>query len=228
MLTPLDSQSFYCLDLLDGKLLWKCPRLPDDLYVACISGGKVLVVGRNAVRTVQLADGKAAWGGRLVDLPRDGKPSGVGLLADKQYLLPLSNGEIAAVDISAGNISRLSKVRYGGSPGNLVCHQGTLISEGIEGVDCYWLTDTARAAAERDNAQAVALRGELLLDAGKRAEAIAMFRRADDLAPRERTRQLLRDALMEGLKEEFATYRRNSQEIQGLLDGPRSAPPISA
>ena len=224
MLTPVDSPSLYCLDLLDGKLLWTCPRQPDDLYVACVTGDKVVVVDRSAVRAIQLTDGKPAWDGRLVNFPDGGRPSGVGLLADNDYLVPLGNGDIVTLDISAGNIVRLSKTRYGGLPGNLVCHQGTLISAGVEGVDCYWLMDAAQAEAQRrmaanpDDAQAVALEGELLLEAGKRSEAIASFRRAYQLQPRQRTRNLLRNALLEGLKEEFAAYRGHGDEIQGLLD----------
>ena len=75
-----------------------------------------------------------------------------------------------------------------------------------------------RLAANPDDAEALSLRGETLLDAGKRSEAVASFRRAYELQPDPRTRQLLRDALLEGLRSEFAAYRALSAEVERLLD----------
>ena len=185
MLAPVNSEWLYCLNLLDGQLLWKCRRQPDDLYVACVDDDKVAVVGRHAVRAVRLADGKPAWDGHVVDFPDGGTPSGLGvLLSGGQYLVPLSNNEIVGVDIATGKIRDLSKSRPRGLPGNLICHQGKLISEGVEGVDCYSLADAARTESQRrlaanpNDAEALSLRGEVLLDAGKRSEAVASLRRA--------------------------------------------------
>ena len=68
-------------------------------------------------------------------------------------------------------------------PGNLVCYQGKIISQGLDGVDAYFQLDAVaaevqrRLAANPDDAEAISLRGEILLDAGKRSEAIASFRR---------------------------------------------------
>ena len=199
----------------------------------CVDEDKVVVVGRHAVRAVRLADGKPAWDGRVVNFPDGGTPSGLGVLSGSQYLVPLSNNEIVGVDIAAGKIAQLSKSRRGGLPGNLICHQGKLISEGVEGVDCYWLADAAKAEAQRrlaanpNDAEALALKGEILLDAGKRSEAVASFRRAYQLQPQQRTRDLLRDALLEGLREEFAAYRGRGEEIQRLLDNASAARRLS-
>ena len=167
------------MNLLDGQLLWKCRRQPDDLYVAC-ADDEVAVVGRHAVRAVRLADGKPAWDGHVVDFPDGGTPSGLGvLLSGGRYLVPLSNNEIVGVDIATGKLRDLSKSRSRGQPGNLICHQGKLISEGVEGVDCYPLADAARTksqgrlAANPNDAEALSLRGEVLLGADKRSEAVA-------------------------------------------------------
>jgi tetratricopeptide (TPR) repeat protein len=145
-------------------------------------------------------------------------------LSGGQYFVPLSSNEIVSVDIAAGKIAQLSKSRCEGLPGNLICHQGKLISEGAEGVDCYWMADAVQAEARRrlaanpNDAEALALQGEILLDAGKRSEAVASFRRAYQLQPQRRTHDLLRDALLGGLRAEFAVYRGRSEEIQRLLD----------
>ena len=150
-------------------------------------------------------------------------------------LCRLSNNEMVGVDIAAGKIAQLSKSRRGGLPGNLICHQGKLISEGVEGVDCYWLADAAKAEAQRrlaanpNDAEALALKGEILLDAGKRSEAVASFRRAYELQPQQRTRDLLRDALLEGLRDDFAAYRgRGDGDPTVAGQCVRSAPPFSA
>ena len=62
------------------------------------------------------------------------------------------------------------------------------------------------------------LRGETLLDAGKRPEAIADFRRAYQIKAEPRTRKLLRESLLEGLRTDFAAYRGQSDEVERLLD----------
>ena len=90
ILTPVDSESIYCLNLSDGQLLWKCPRQPDDLYVACVDDDKVVVVGRSAVRAVRLADGKPAWDGRSVNCPTAARPAAWGSYLSGQYLVPLT------------------------------------------------------------------------------------------------------------------------------------------
>ena len=84
-----------------------------------------------------------------------------------------------------------------------------------------------RLAANPDDAEALSLRGEILLDAGKRSEAIASFRRAYELDPDPRTRELLRDALLDGLRTEFAAYRGRRAEIERLLDDPSAAGGLS-
>ncbi len=111
-------------------------------------------------------------------------------------------------------------------PGNLICYKGRVISQGYEGVDVFYQLDTAtaeiqrRLAANPADADALCLQGEILLDAGKRAEAIDYFRRAYAAEADPHSRELLRDALLEGLQQEFAAYRGQTAEIEQLLDDP--------
>ncbi len=83
----MESDCLYCLSLIDGKLLWKCPR-EDDLYVACVDRDKVVLVGRSGVRARRLADGKPAWGGRTVAFPDNSMPSGRGFWSGDDAVLP--------------------------------------------------------------------------------------------------------------------------------------------
>ncbi len=72
-------------------------------------------------------------------------------------------------------------------PGNLVCYRGRIISQGLDGLEVYYQVDAARdevarrLAANPDDVEGLTLRGEMFLDAGKSAEAVADFRRAYSL-----------------------------------------------
>jgi outer membrane protein assembly factor BamB/tetratricopeptide (TPR) repeat protein len=223
--TPLDSDWLFCLSLIDGELLWKQHR-KDGLYVACADREKVVVIGGREVRAFRLTDGKPSWGGRVVKLPENSSPSGRGFASGNLYFLPLSSAEVAVIDLAAAKIVRVCKSRKGTVPGNLVCFKGNIISQGLEGVDAYYQRDTVstevsrRLAANANDAEALSLQGEILLDEGKRSEAVASFRRAYRLASDARSRVLLRDCLLDGLGTEFAAYRGDVAEIERLLDDP--------
>ena len=60
LVTPIDSNHLDCLNLVDGKLLWRKPR-EDSLYLAGVHRGKAIVVGRRSIRALQLANGEPAW-----------------------------------------------------------------------------------------------------------------------------------------------------------------------
>jgi len=185
-------------------------------------------VMRTVRKEVTCARPKPAWDGRTVAFPEGSTPSGRGFLTGNQYYLPLSSAEVVAVDLQAGRISRASKSREGTVPGNLVCYKGKVISQGFHGLATFYQLDATRdevgrrLAANAGDAEALSLRGEILLDEGKQTEAIACFRRAYEMTKEPdkalRTRGLLRDALLEGLRLRFAEYRARSEEIEKLLD----------
>ena len=114
-------------------------------------------------------------------------------------------------------------------PGNLVCYRGRVISQGLDGLEVYYQVDAARdevarrLAANPDDVEGLTLRGEMFLDAGKSAEAVADFRRAYSLMNKAsdlhgRTRELLRDALLAGLHDDFVAHRSMASEVEPLLD----------
>ena len=217
LITPADSDCLYCLSLIDGKLLWKHLR-EDDLYVACVDGEKVVLVGRGGVRARRLANGELAWGGRTIVFPDNSMPSGRGFLVAgsaagsaavpaamggqdahapgqdarapaSRYFLPLNNAEVVAIDLAAGKIVQVSRSRQGNVPGNLLCHRGQIISQGLEAVDAYGQLDVVRdevrqrLAANPNDAEAISLEGEVLLESGNRPEAIASFRQGVSFGP---------------------------------------------
>ena len=142
--------------------------------------------------------------------------------------LPLSSGEVMAIDLESGKVVATAKSRRSAVPGNLVCYRGRVISQGLDGLELYYQADAAREevarrlAANPDDVEGLTLRGEMLLDAGKSAEAVADFRRAYSLEKKSeshgRTRELLRDALLAGLHDDFAAHRSMAGEVEPLLD----------
>ena len=50
--TSADEASIHCVSLRDGSLVWKQTRSVDDLWVAGLVAGKVLVVGRRGCRAL--------------------------------------------------------------------------------------------------------------------------------------------------------------------------------
>jgi outer membrane protein assembly factor BamB len=223
IVSPWESDWLYCLNLIDGELLWKSPR-QNDLYTACADREKVVLVGTNTVRALKLGDGSPLW---TLTLPDGATPSGRGFLSAGRYYLPTSRAEVLSIDLSSGKIAAASKSRTATVPGNLICHKGLVISQGLEGVDAFHQLDLVaaevqkRLAANPDDAEALALSGEVLLDSNKRAEALAALRRSYQLAPNPRPRELLRDTLLEELRRDFAAARNTRAEIEGLLDTPR-------
>ena len=225
LITPAESDSLYCLKLIDGTPAWEKP-LPrgDSLYLACVHQGIVVLVGKNEVRAVRLADGKPAWDGREIALPEGAVPSGRGFATQSKYYLPLSSAAVASIDLKQGKIDQISRSRKGTVPGNLICCKNRMISQGYYGLEAFSLLDSVREdvsqrlATAPDDPAALAQRGEILLDQGQQTEAISCFRRAYDLQDDPRTRGLLRDALLEGLGSDFATYRARADEVEQLLD----------
>ncbi len=256
LLTPPGSDELHCLDLLTGKPLWRAPR-NDELYVACVHQGTVVLVGRRQVRALSLHEAseqvetvnrqemntqgtvemkteevrvmrpRDAWGGRTVELPEGAAPSGRGFFNGQLYYIPLTTAEIVALDVGQGSLAGRVKSRKGIVPGNLVCYDGRIISQGFLGVDAFYQLEVAREEIERrlaDDASdsvALALRGEILLDEGRLDEAIALFRKAYASDADPRTRVMLRDALLEGLATQFVSHRDQVTELEPLLDSPK-------
>ncbi|HEX5442969.1 MAG TPA: PQQ-binding-like beta-propeller repeat protein [Pirellulales bacterium] len=228
LLSPLESSEIYCLSLTDGTLRWHKPR-DDGLYIACVYDGKAVIVGSRSVKALKLADGESAWPSSLA-LPAGGAsgstPSGRGFYNNNRYYLPLSSAEVVAIDLDQGQIVARSRSRTGTVPGNLICYQGAVISQGVDHVESFYQLDELRQqvadtlANAPDDAEALARQGELLLDEGKFDEAVTELRRSYERQPDPRTRELLVDGMLESLRLDFARHRKLVGEIERLADQP--------
>ncbi len=224
LVTPLEADMMYCLNLADGKELWKQSRGP-GLYVACVHHGNIVFVGRNSVTALRLADGDKAWAD--LELPPGSMPSGRGFASGDYYYLPLSSAEVAKVNLASGRIEQRSRSRSGSIPGNMVCYRGSIISQGVDYVDAYYQLDSlkeqiAKTLADHpDDPRALAGLGEVKLDQGALAEAVDLFRRSYRLKNEDSTRQQLVDSLLESLRVDFAANRGSLDELDGLIEQPQ-------
>jgi outer membrane protein assembly factor BamB len=134
--TAADDTTIHCLRVRDGTPLWQAARAADDLYMAGVLGGKVLVVGKSACRALDLANGKQAW-----ELDT-GMPCGVGAACGNIYYLPLKDTEdgkgpaVWAIDVVKGAV--VARIPAGKEvPGNLVLGGGEVFTQTATAVTAY-------------------------------------------------------------------------------------------
>jgi outer membrane protein assembly factor BamB/tetratricopeptide (TPR) repeat protein len=227
LISPVEDDKLYCLNLVDGHLLWKVDRTDGErasyLYVACASQGKAILVGHRQLTAVRLSDGQVAWG--PLELPAGASPSGRGFLSGGDYYLPLSNAEIVQIDLGRGAIVGRARSRHGETPGNLICHRGDVISQNVDFIATYpqlapLKKQVEEALAKRpDDPAAIAQAGEVALDEGRLNDAIDLLRRSFTLKPDDNVRELLAESLLAGLNADFAAHRQQAAELEGLLSG---------
>jgi outer membrane protein assembly factor BamB len=132
-----DGRSIHCLSLRDGSLLWKVPPVEEDRYVAGVVNGKVLVVGKQSCRALDLADGKQLW--QL----ETGLPGGHGVAVGNVYYLPLREAgrddepAIYAIDVDRGIVQARTPWPRKEVPGNLLLRDGDVLSQTAGAVTAY-------------------------------------------------------------------------------------------
>jgi len=226
LLTPLDTDELYCLNLADGSLAWTALRR-DGVYVAGVRRGRVLLVGRGHVWALNLADGKPAWATGDVALPPGATPSGSGYLGQQRLYVPVTSAEVVAIDIDQGRLVARSQSPDGIVPGNLVPVGDALVSlspEGLRRFDTLEVRSRQLAAALAGNEQPTGLvnRGELLLYDGRVEEAFELLRRAQAQQPTPRGAQLLGQTLLQTVSADRPQFAPLAQEVDRILQDPAS------
>jgi outer membrane protein assembly factor BamB len=229
--TAPDSTFLHCLVVKDGSLLWKADQKTGDLYLGGVYGGKVLVVGKERCRALNLTDGKEAWS------LETGMPSGRGIVADNNYYLPLKSAtesrkpEVCIIDVANGKIvghTRQSKIEAEKDivPGNLLFFADRLLSQSATHMIAYpelaahlKRLDDSLTANPRDPA-ALLERGQLLLDKGDLSKAVEDLRSALANTPaepvRERARLVLFETLTALLQKDFNAPQKDLKEYEEL------------
>ena len=139
--TAPDGPSVHCLNLRDGTLNWKAPRMTGDLYLAAVGRGRVLVVNKQACRALDLTDGKPRW------QTATGQPSGLGVAGGGVYYLPLKaaarNGQpaIDRIDLDTGQVLAEAATGRKEAPGDLVFYEDVVLSQTVTGIVGYARSD---------------------------------------------------------------------------------------
>src|SRR5262249_22465291 len=144
--TAPDSSAVHCINLRDGTEVWSAPQNDSDVFLAGVFGEKVVIVGKNSVRALQLKDGAAIWNHLLTgDLP-----SGQGVASNNVYYLPLRKGEICAIDLERWQVKAHNRAGKPGAdpPGNLVFYEGAVLSQTPTKVVAYAQLATKLTEAE--------------------------------------------------------------------------------
>jgi outer membrane protein assembly factor BamB len=228
---PPESKYIFCLNLRTGEPIWKQDR-NDDLYVGGVYKGVVLIVGPGSCRAVSIQDGKQLW--RV----ETGIPSGEGIASDNMYFLPLfSSGqshdaEVCSIDMTLGTVIH-TKVKEKDVPGNLIFFEGDVISQAPLSITAYpqlkRRLEQIDELIRKDPNDPVGLtdRGELKLDKGDLAGAVADLRTAlahqppEDVVPR--TREKLFDALSLLFRKDFAKAEPYLAEYKEMCRVPAQA-----
>ena len=221
LFTAHDADHLHCIDLRTGNLLWSDDRKKDDLYVGGVIDGKVVVIGKDAVRAYVL-DGekgkpKLAWQNVKI-----GTPSGHGVASrDGLYYVPVvgnpdqkdsTEPQVFAIDVNVGQVRSKTSFRRkagdageGGDPrlalGNLVFHEGMLFSQSPVEVSAFPLIELKKREMARrlqenpHDPVGLAERGVLSLDNGDVRDAISDFKEAQKYDPPESVRRLIREKL---------------------------------
>lgn len=219
ILTPPESGDIHCLDLKTGEPLWTVP-CGDSLFVACATKGHAVLVGRQSVTALQLADGKAAW---RVPLAENSFPAGRGVFACSRYFLPVTTAAILEIDLSTGKIAAEHKSPREVPVGNLIWHKGLFISQNPFALEAF--DEHARLAAEvqqrlakvPDDPEALVRGADLDLASGNTLVAIDRLRRAHQAAPSPRARSKLISALLEGIRRKLPESEALSAELDGMI-----------
>lgn len=222
LLTPRDSDELHCLNLVDGSVVWKKSR-GSYLYLATVYEGKVVLVGRSQMQAFSLETGEPVWS-ESISIET---PSGRGIRDGRFYRIPLSTGDIASVDLKVGKVVGRSKAGRGDAPGNLAAAHGTIVAQSIDKIIGFHSLDElqrrtdAILAKNPNDADALALRGEMLLHNGDEEQGLANLRKANEIKPIPRARALVVSILLEGLRHDFRKYSPLTDEIERLIDDPQ-------
>ncbi|HVK11419.1 MAG TPA: PQQ-binding-like beta-propeller repeat protein, partial [Gemmataceae bacterium] len=237
--TAFDSDTVECVDLHDGRSVWKAPiaKLESDLYVAGVFDEKVLIVGKGYVRFHSLATGQ-----QLRDPLLTGVPTGVGAATEGLYFLPIKASKdkslepgIVAIDYKTMQAKGTSRSRKKETAGNLLFHDGDLFSVTPAAVASFQqLASKIRETEERlgknpnDPVGLVDL-AMLQHDDGRLVPAIANYQKALAGQPpeelRAKGREKLFEAITELLQNDFAAGENLLPEYQKLctVEVPESA-----
>jgi outer membrane protein assembly factor BamB len=250
IVTAHDSRHLDCIDLRTGKVLWRVNRDDGDLYVGGVVNDRVVVVGKSRVRAYHLTGEdketqrpKLAWESEPIPTP-----TGHGAVGRNAFYLPVRQetagqgavpaAEVWAINLDDGKVTAKTAARKRGDAtelvrygiGNLVFQDGLVFAQSAHEVLCFPQLEQKiaemdqRLKANPKDPLGLLARGELRLDDGKLADAVADFKAAEanDLPAEKRPllREKLYVAYTELLRHDFASAEKYLAEYEALCELP--------
>ena len=160
------------LDLLTGERVFREEK-GDNLYLGSVIDERVILVGKESIEAWHLTKKKRLWETpfnlqaanitaesvpkALTFLGDTGPPSGRGIVVGDSFLVPLQSGQLWTVSLSTGDVESVASLRSDERPlGNLLVHDGRLISAGPFEIRCFEERSTiASAVSQSDASQSV-------------------------------------------------------------------------
>ncbi|MEC7447448.1 MAG: PQQ-binding-like beta-propeller repeat protein [Planctomycetota bacterium] len=160
LLTPVDQEKLHCIDLLTGQPKWAIDR--DGMsYLGAVDEETIALVGATHCRGVNLKDGKQAW-----ETPMTfGGPSGRGYASEGKLFVPTADDKVVSLNIQTGELLETVDTAY--SLGNLICHEGYVVSHNVDVVAAFYQDEINRPWVETrlqetpDDLQALLLKSQL-------------------------------------------------------------------
>ena len=189
-------------------------------YIACVHQNQVMLVGKNHCRSIDLDSGDELW---RLEMAEHGRPSGRGYYANGSYYLPTTEARLVKIDIPAGKVD--DWIDTNTVLGNLICHQGYVISQGVHEVLLLpQLSSLQQQVEPVANAQPPAMgeqslrvaQAQILALEGKSAEALKLLT-GGPLPQGLVHRELLLDLLLVGLRDDFAATQPLADKYSELL-----------
>ncbi|MGC1272175.1 MAG: PQQ-binding-like beta-propeller repeat protein [Planctomycetaceae bacterium] len=219
LLTPPESDQFYCLDFEKGDLQWQQPR-GEHLFVAAADEERTLLIRHTGTTLLKTADGTAV--GTSAVFPAGTSPTGHGYSSSGRYVQPLSDGSLLPIDLATGAVGTAERSQRGIVLGNLVWHDGVLYSAGPDFLRAFddderlALEINTRLASHPDDVHTLLRRSDRHSAAGRYAEAIADCRHAHAASPTPEAKNALVAALLDGLRHELPEAAAYDAELQRL------------
>ena len=224
VLTPPDSNSLMCLDILTGLSKWKSEgeRRLSGRYVLGVNKEHVVVAGNSEVYAyrVDTKEGKIAW---QLPFPKGQILAGKGIWQGSSMLIPLSNQQVIKVDAATGKLLETATVD---TPlGNLFAFKEQLLTVSPTTVAAYYTRDSltrevqARLAKNSIDTWALNQQSQLTIAAGKLPEAVDLLERSFQLDPKNaETRFLLVETLLKAFDTDFDKYQVVAQKYDDVFE----------
>ncbi|MDB5335211.1 MAG: hypothetical protein JWN70_830 [Planctomycetaceae bacterium] len=139
LFTPPEESRLICLSLSDGQLVWSEPR-NSALFLAGVFGDEAVVVYDQSIRSINIKQPNQRR--TLKFKTEDARPAGRGVAVQDRYYLPLTSGELLAINLKTFQLESTSYLPASADPemtqfGNLAMYRGMLISLSPQGLVAF-------------------------------------------------------------------------------------------